>query len=351
MNKIRYEIDPYNRLILGDSGARSDLPKFRQIIDGQFKIDENNNLSYRVKAPLPEDKDTPYRSLQGNSGTGQVPHQIKLKGEWSLTDDYQLRLTLDGQGRQTFGDRITLQGEILDINESSLLFAVTTTTKENTQSTYVLNLGGTWKADEFNRLSFHIKKEEGRYDILTFNGAWEINKNHQIIYQYEKAHLIRKKREIHTLTFKGYWDIKDPLRVSYLLSAGTDSAFDFNTSAGVFKEGYIKYELGIGLADRIDPIRRTVTLFGKWALKKNVGLIFEIEYENKKTKAIIFGADARLTDMDTIVFKLKNEVKNKDIGVELELSHKILKGDGEAFLRLLKQNSESAIYAGAAWRW
>jgi len=80
-------------------------------------------------------------------------------------------------------------------------------------------------------------------------------------------------------------------------------------------------------------------------------LIFEIEYENKKTKAIVFGADARLTDMDTILFKLKNEAENKEIGVSLELSHKILKGDGEAFLRILKANRESAIYAGAAWRW
>ena len=337
MKKMRYEIDPHNRLIIDDSGKKSDLPKFRQVIDGRFSLDENNNLSYRVKAPLPEDEN--------------IPHQIRLKGEWSLTDDHELRLTLDGQGRQTFGDQITLQGEILDVNKNSLLFAVTTTTKDNTRSTYVLNLEGTWKADENNRLSFRVKEEEGRYDILTFNGAWEINKNHQIIYQYEKARLIRKRRETHTLIFKGYWDIEDALRISYVLDKGTDSIFDFETSVGVFKEDYIEYELGIGLADRPDPVRRTITLSGKWNLKKDVGLIFEADYENKKVKQIVFGADVRLTDRDTIAFKLKNEIENKDIGAELELSHQILKGDGEAFLRLLKSNRESAIYAGAAWRW
>jgi hypothetical protein len=337
MKKIRYEIDPYNRLVILGDGKLSGLPKFRQVIDGRFKLDENNSLSYRVKAPLPEDEN--------------IPHQIKLKGEWSLTDDHELRLTLDGQGRQTFGDRITLQGEILDVNKGSLLFAVTTTTKDNIRSTYVLDLEGTWKADENNRLSFRVKKEEGRYDILSFNGIWEINKNHQIVYQYEKARLIRKKRRSHTLTFKGYWDIKDSLRISYLLGKGTDSSFDFKTSAGIFKEDRIKYELGIGLNDRIGPVRRTITLFGRWNLKKDAGLIFEVDYENKKTKQIIFGADARLTDRDTIAFKLKNEIENKDIGASLELSHKILKGDGEAFLRLLKSNRESAIYAGAARRW
>ena len=337
MKKIRYETDPHNRLVISDSGKKSGLPKFRRVIDGRFSLDKNNDLSYRVKASLAEDE--------------QVPRQIKLKGEWSLTDDHRLRLTLDGQGRQTFGDRMTLQGEILDVNKNSLLFAVTTTTKDNTRSTYVLNLEGVWKADENNRLSFRVKREGGRYDILSFNGIWEINKNHQIVYRYEKARLIRKKSLTHTLVFKGYWDIKDAVRISYILGKGTDSSFDFNTSAGVFKEGYIKYELGIGLAARSDPVRRTVTLSGKWNLKKDAGLIFEAEYENNKTKKIVFGADARLTDRDTVSFRLRNDTDNKDIGAELELSRKIFNGGGEAFLRLLKDNRESAIYAGAAWRW
>src|SRR3989338_10351638 len=190
MQKIRYEVDPHNRLVLDKSGGKSDLTKFRKVLDGQFKTDEFNNLSYHVKSPLSEGED--------------IPHQIKLKGVWSLADDHALRLTLDKWGRETFGDQITLQGEIVDVSENSLLFAVTTTTKEDTKSIYVLNLGGRWQADEFNRLSFHIKKEEARHDILTFRGAWEINKNHEIIYKYEKARLIRKKSKTHTLVFKGY---------------------------------------------------------------------------------------------------------------------------------------------------
>jgi hypothetical protein len=337
MKKVQYEIDPHNRLAVSASGKKSSLPQFRKVIDGKFRIDENNNLSYRVKAPFPEDDD--------------VPHQIKLKGEWSLTDDHNLRLTLDGQGRQTFGDRITLQGEILDVNKNSLLFAVTTTTKDGAETTYVLDLAGIWKADDNNRLSFHVKKESGRYDILSFNGAWEINKNHQIVYQYEKASLIRKRRQTHTLTFKGYWDIKDAVRISYLLGKSTDSSFDFKASAGLFKDSYIKYELGIGLKDRMGPVRRTIILSGKWNLKKNSGLLFEVEYENKKVKEMAFGAYASLTDRDTVSFDLRNDTGDRDIGIKLELSHKIFKGDGEAFLRLLRSNRESAAYAGAAWRW
>ncbi|MDP2912502.1 MAG: hypothetical protein Q8N91_00655 [Candidatus Omnitrophota bacterium] len=337
MKKIQYEIDPHNRLVIDGSGRKSGLPKFRKVLYGRFKTDENNNLAYHIKAPLQEEE--------------SIPHQINLKGEWSLTDDHRLRLTLEKQARETFGDQITLQGEILEVNESSLLFAVTTTTKEGARSTYVLDLGGVWKADEFNRLSFHVKKEKGKYDILTLTGAWEIDKAHRIVYQYEKARLVKKKRQTHTLVFKGYWDIKDALRVSYVLSADTDSVFDFKAASGVFKEGWIKYELGIGLARRTAPERRTVTLFGKWNLKKDVGLVFEIDYEYKNTKAITFGADAKLTGKDTVLFRLKKGIDNKDIGVDLELSHEISKGDGEAFLRLLTSRREAAIYAGAVRRW
>ncbi len=337
MQQIRYELDPHNRLLLNESGKKSDLPKFRKVLDGKFKVDKDNNLSYHVKAPLSKDDD--------------VPNQIKLSGEWSLTDKHELRLTLDKLSRETFGDQMTLQGEILDVDKNSLLFAVTTTTKEGTRSIYVLNVDGSWRADEKNRLSFHIRREGGKYDILTFSGIWEIDKNHQIIYQYEKAELIRKKRRTHALIFKGYWDVKEKARISYVLSEDTDSVFDFKASVGIFKEDYIRYEVGIGLKNRAKQAMRTVKISGKWRLKKDIGLIFEIEYGNKAQKAIVFGADVKFTSKDTISFRLKDDMENRDIGVNLELSHSILKGDGEAFLRALASQRESAIYAGAAWRW
>lgn len=337
MRAIQYEIDPHNRLVMTGSGRKGGLPRFRKVLYGFFETDGNNNLTYRVKAPVPEGE--------------FIPHQVNLKGEWSLTDDHRLRLTLEKEARETFGDQITLQGEILDVTEGSLLFAVTTASKEGGRSTHVLNLSGMWKADESNRLSFRVKKEKGKWDVLTFSGAWEVDKNHRIVYRCEEARLIKKKKRTHELVFKGHWAIREPLRVSYVLSGGTDSVFDFKTSAGVFAKGYIKYELGIGLAGRMEPVTRTVTLSGKWNLKRGVGLVFEIRYAGKDRKAIVFGADAKLTGEDTISFRLKNDIDNKDIGVKVELSHKIFKGEGEAFLRLLRSRQESAVYAGGAWRW
>ena len=336
MEKVRYESDPYNRLVINSRREGSGLHKFRKVLDGQFRVGQKNSFSYHVKAPLSQNQ--------------TIPNQLKLKGKWSLTDNYDLCFTLDKQARETFGDQIVLQGEILDVNENSLLFAVTTRT-EGRQITYVLDIAGSWKADEHNRLSFHVKKEDGAHDILTFNGAWEIDKDHQIIYQYEKASLIRKKRRAHTLTFKGYWDIRDKFRVSYVLSKGTGSVFDFQARAGIFKEDYIKYEFGIDLAGKARPIRQIVTLSGRWMLKKDAGLIFEIAYGNGEIHNITFGAEARLTGENTVMLKLKNDIENRELGISLNLSRKILKGDGEAFLSFLKSNRESAVYIGSAWRW
>jgi len=331
-------VDPYNRLILDNPGSKgSGLPRFRKAIDGRFSLDRSNNLIYQVKAPL--------------SAGENIPHQIKLKGDWSLTDSHRLRLTLNKSGRQTLGDQLTLEGEILDAGENSLLFAITTTSKLDMRTTYVLELGGTWKADSRNRLTFHVRNESGRRNILTFNGTWEIDKRNKIVYRYENASLITKKRQVHSLEFDGYWDIRNRYRISYFIGAGTDSSFDFRGSAGIFKDSYIKYEIGIGIRGYARPVERVIMLFGRWLLKEDVGVVFELKYADKKSRQIVFGADFKITGSDTVSLRLKSSQGDKDIGATLGLSRRIFKGDGEIFLRALVSKRERSIYAGAAWRW
>ncbi|MFH1061880.1 MAG: hypothetical protein V1747_03220 [Candidatus Omnitrophota bacterium] len=332
--KITYEIDPYNRLIIDKSGKKSELSRFRQVLDGRFKIDEDNTLTYLIKAPTPE-------------GT-ELPHQVKLEGVWSLDKDHNLCLELNKWGRETLGDKLTLQGEIIDTSKNSLAFSLTTRTQDNMQSIYILQLKGAWQADKNNRLTFRVQKEEGSHDILTFKGTWEINKQHQIIYQYEKAQLVRKEKNIHILTFQGYWDIKDKGRLSYVLDLQSDSVFSFKTSVAVFKDKYIKYELGIGLSKSLEE--QIITLCGKWKIKKDIGLVFEVEYENGNIRAITFGAEAKLSARDSISFELKND-QNKNISAQLQLSRKILDGEGLSFLRFLKSKEETAVYVGAGFRW
>lgn len=328
MTKLRYEIDPHNRLIVKETERKTGVKRFRKVIDGRFKIGKDNTLTYHIKAPSRYGVNTPY--------------QIKLKGKWSLDKNHDLRFTLDKWRRQTFGDQLTLKGDIADASKNSLLFAVTTRTKDDVQSVYILKLRGAWQADEHNRLTFKVSKEYGRYDTLVFTDKWELNKNHEVVYQYQKTPHRRRLKEIHTLIFKGHWEIKEKARLSYIIDRNSNSIFKFKTKLGIFKDRYIKYELGMGLSP--------IILFGKWKIKKDKGLLFEIEYGDKKVRAITFGAEAKLTDRDTISFKLKNDL-NKDIGVRLKLSRRMLKGDGEAFLALLKSSKESAVFIGAGKRW
>jgi hypothetical protein len=335
MQRVSYELDPFNRLVIGGSGKKSSLNKFRKVLDGRFKLDENNNLSYHIKAPSSDDT---------------IPHQVKISGTWSLTNNHELRFTLDKQARKTFGDAITLQGQILDIEKNSLLFAMTTKNDDG-ESTYILNLQGSWKADENNHLSFYVKKESGKYDILTFGLAWEMNKNHQIIYRYEKASLLKKKKEAHELTFKGYWDIKGKTRITYLLDADSQSGFEFSAGAGILAENYIKYEIGIGLKKSAEETSRLVVLSGKWKLKKDIGILFEIEYTPGDVRAMLFGSDVKLSDNDTVTFRLRNSIDNNDLKMTLKLSHRILEGAGEMFMRALASREEVACYAGMAWQW
>ncbi|MFA5411280.1 MAG: hypothetical protein WC321_05415 [Candidatus Omnitrophota bacterium] len=332
MEKLKYELDPHNRLTATSRALRG----IRRVLDGQFKIAGRNSLAYHVKAPLPEGI--------------KAPSQVKLKGNWSLTKERQLRLTLDKWYRQRFGDEVTLQGEIIDAQKNMLLFAVKSRTRQGMPSRYILKLAGAWQADERNRLNFKVDKGQGKFDSLVFEGAWDIDKNYQIIYKLEKEQLTRRRKKIHTLTFKGHWEVKDKTRLSYVIDADSGSGFEFKTSAGVFKNNYIKYELGIGLAHKKRAVKRAIIFFGKWRIRKGAGLVFEAEQGNGRIQAIVFGAEARLTAKDTAAFKLRNSL-NKGLGAELELSHDIFKGDGQAFLRLLKAKGESAILAGAGWRW
>lgn len=322
MEKVGYEFDPHNRLIV-----KSGLRGVRKVLDGEFKVSGQNELSYHVKAPLPADI--------------KAPHQVKLKGNWSLTKEHKLRLTLDKWQRRTFGDELTLQGQILDAEKNSLLFAVTSRTKDNRTSRYILELSGSWQADERNRLTFRVNKGKDSPDSLTFDGIWQIDKNYQITYRYQKAHC---------LIFKGHWDIRDKVRLAYVLEGSSDSEFDFKASAGIFRNNYIKYELGIGVEGRREPTRRIITFFGKWRIKKGIGLVFEVEREKGKVQAIVFGAEAKISGKDTVSLSLRNSL-DKGMGVKLELSRDIFKGDGQAFLRLLGSKKESTIQAGVGWRW
>jgi len=338
MPRQKYELDPHNRLIITESGKKSHLSRFRRILDGKFKIGPNNSLIYHVKTPM-----------KGAGDKRKLPHQVKLKGRWSLTKNHDLKLTLNKWRMQQPGDKLTIHGEIIKVDSHSLFFAVTTKSSMGTKSTNILNLRGRWFADKYNRLTFHIKKEKGVYDILTFDNTWEINKKHKIVYRYEKTILKRKKKLLKTLVFSGFWNITRHNRLFYRLDLKNNYGFDFRINASTANKKSVKFNLGIGVSYKKRPVKRVIIISGKWKIKK-IGLLFEVEYEKSGLHAIIFTADVTLIKKNKIRFKLKNKF-GQGLGMNVVLSRKLLKGDSEAFFRFLKTKKEASIYTGMAHRW
>ncbi len=336
---VRYEIDPHNRLLINQPPKKSGLSKFRRIIEGRFKIGKGNTLTFHIKAPS-----------EGVIEELNLPHQLKFKGTWSLTKDYNLKLTLNKWRRQTFGDEITLQGEILKVEAHSLIFAVTQRTKESVSSTYILRLEGSWQADKNNRLAFRVKKESGIFDTLIFDGIWEVNRRHKIIYHYEKWLTKKGKRSKHSLLFDGRWNFTERNVLTYQLDLKGRSAFDFRIGKGIVQGNSIKFEVGIGLSQRQRPVKKYVILYGKWKIKNGVGLIFEVRHTDGRVSEIRFGAEAKLAGGSRIKFTLKNEI-GKNLGLTFTLSKKMLKGSGESFIRFLRNRKEKAVYIGTGFIW
>ncbi len=328
--KIRYEIDPHNRLVFAKTGKKSQVPKYRTVLDGKFKIDKNSSLIYHVKSPR----------------DAKIPQQIKLTGNWSLDKDHNLVFTLNKWNKQYAGNKLTIKGELIDVKANRLSFAVATRDSLKRTRIYVLKLGGRWQADRYNRLSFQVTKERGLTDKLTLKGAWEVDKQNQVIYTYTKAHLKTKERSTKTITFKGYWNITERHRISYILSKRVDSRFDFRVRFSKLVKRGLQYEIGIGAI----PARQTLTLFGKWKVNAGLGLLFEVPYEKGKIRRIVFGATGKLDKDYYLDFKLKNK-SGKDLGIEIKLSRKILKDQGEAFIQALTASKELSLVAGMGFRW
>lgn len=285
MEKIRYEVDPHNRL------TKTGPEKFRTILDGEFKVGDNNELSYHVK----------------KSDGLDVPQQIKFSGDWSLDEGRKLVLTLDKWNNQVEGNKLVLKSELLDAGGNELVFSIEARDTAAKTRISILKFSGAWQADKHNRLVFNVAKEDGAAGKLTLQGKWEINKQNEVIYTYAK----------NILTFRGYWDITTKDRLLYVLNKGLGSRFDFKVSLEKAVKDSLRYGVSIGYGAK----KRSIALFGNWKIDKDLGLSFEIGYTGGNVKA------------------------------EAKLLKTLSQGQGEAYIKTLVSEKEFAVMAGAGFRW
>ena len=297
-----YSVDAYNRLVVRRE-------KEELIPQGSFSTDKDNRLIYWLNEPVA------WRAKY------QLPRKLLFTGQWKLNSDYGLELELR-QNRPSFNrETLALKGRIIACEKDTLVFEIHSLKKNGLDSFNLLKLSGNWQADEFNRLTFLVTKKDFP-DTLILQGAWQLNDNQQIVYTYEKTNLRTKTKSLQTLVFSGYWQITSASRLSYIISTGVNSKFDFKAqieSPNLYpKEGVIKYRLGIGVREPKKRKAQIISFYGAWKFSRQAGLIFEIDHKNGRLSKLEFGAEVNFQGNNQITFNLTDR-KGERLGLALPL--------------------------------
>lgn len=289
--KIFYEVDPFNRLVR--------VKKFRRVICGKFRADGKNNLFYEV-----------------NQSQGiDIPQKIKFSGKYSLDKEHNLIFTLNKWNNQCEGNRLTLKAKIIDAKASEIAFLINSKSGENKSLGYIMKFYGSWQADKRNRLTFGIERDGNDSDSLVLSGAWEINKNNEILYRYGK--------DSQTVIFRGSWDISERRRIKYELDKRINSGFNFKSSLGALvskgKEKSFAFDIGIGIS-KAKKLKRRIFLSGKWKIVGGKELILE-------TSDIEEG------------------------GVRVKLTKEVFDRQGIAYIESIVKEKERYIGGGIVFKW
>lgn len=328
--KIRYEVDPHNRLVVSVPPRQSGVPRFRKVLDGEFVTGPRNSLTYHIK----------------KSAGYPIPQQVKFSGDWSLDEGHNLVFVLDKWSNQCEGNRLAIKGEIASVGGDELVFSVATRDSSANRRFYLLRLAGAWQADARNRLSFRVERERASPDILTLSGSWEVDRNNQITYSYTRRCGRRRQRTGKGIIFKGYWDVSRRNRISYVLNSALHSGFDFQAR---FLRSQGK-SLLYGLCVSGVPSKKTVSLQGEWRFDANRGLVLEMGYGGGRVQETVFSGTCRPGEGRSVETRLKS-ASGEDLGVTLRFSRKFLAGQGEAFAETLSSGKALAFSAGAGIRW
>ncbi len=332
--KFKYSVDSHNRLHIKSPKLKASLKP-----NGAFQINKNNQLEYWLNEPQS------WRRVSG------LPRKIVFNGKWELSPNHDLELILNKTLSQADQERLTLRGKIISVENNSLAFEIISQRDgpiAALQSFRILKLTGTWQADEYNRIVFQVEKK-ALPDELIFKLNWQINKNQQIEYAYEKVVLAKKTKINQILTFEGFWKIDSSHKLVYILSETLNSGFDFRVqleSPSIYpQDKSIKYRLGMGMRQPKGPACKIITLYGEWKFNRNLGLVFRMDYGNNNVQETEFGAQVTL-ERNKFLFSLKNDM-GKPLGITLTYSFGLLNSlEPQAFIRLKSCQKELGVEAG-----
>lgn len=224
----------------------------------------------------------------------------------------------------------------------ALVISVTEREESKAVVTRTLRLAGIWRVNSRGDISFWLDKNEGHAGVLHFGSAWRLNDRAAI-----ELSLGREK-----VTLDGSWDILSKNRLVYQISRGTNGTLEFRgafqTKSIFAKKGEIRYQLGAGVSR--GRRSRTIVLFGKWLVSRDLELSFELEDPRGKKRTLRFGGTARLGPDRTVRVDLTGRTGER-LGAELVFTRDFPARDAQTFLRLKRGAGESRVEAGLSASW
>ncbi|MBU0571366.1 MAG: hypothetical protein KJ995_06785 [Candidatus Omnitrophica bacterium] len=284
------------------------------------------------------------------NGEGKSGRRVTSDGTWSLTPEHDLKFHVTySDDPDIAGRTLIFYGEIENARGNALRFRVRDHESIPGVRTGSITLRGRWQADRNNRITFNVAKARGRYDTLTFDGAWLVNRNNELTYKYVKTSLKTKIREEHIVVFRGQWNIGKN-RLVYRLERSFNSFFVFKAEflSGKLSvlDRVIKFKVGTHFLQKKvrRGVKKVVTLYGGWDIKKGLKVTFSIAYSGGRRGRIEFGAEKLIGTGDKVKLSLTSN-KGETLGVELDITKKF-KNDAELFLALSRTGNESRVIGG-----
>ena len=284
-----------------------------------------------------------YRPASG--GMGQA---VTLDGEWRLSRSHQLAFNVRQKvdRGQALPEHAFLKATVTGAGADSLNLAW-----EGGRAGAVqlrrLQLSGRWQADASNRLNFLVERGGGAEDRLVFGGGWEVGPYHELQYRFRRPGAGRPEQ---TLVFDGAWDIAGRNRLVYRVSGSSRSVFEFRASlqhpAVSARDQALVYQVGIGAG--ASRTKRRVTLFGRWKLKRDLSVAFEIPYARGRVEAIRFEGEWAFGPRDQVRVALSGQ-SGRPLGIAVTFSRDVAP-DRQLFLQLRKQAEERSVIAGMTVR-
>ncbi len=275
--------------------------------------------------------------------------KVVIDGTWTLTPEHDLRFHVLGSDPSDSAKTLIFSGSIENIGGNKLSFRIRDCEGLSGFKTSTVQLTGRWQADKDNRITFHVAKNKGIYDVLRFQGAWQVSRKNEIIYKYKEIARKKRVKKENTLTFKGHWELKRN-KLVYSLQGALNSFFEFKAALRSkslrASDGVIKYLVGIKYSSGKSKRNRkqVVAIHGTWKFGKNLKLGYEVEYSWKNKRTIFFQISELFAKGNVLTLSLRNSAA-EPLGLKLTF-RKAFKDDAELFLTLGKYASESRITGG-----